>query len=438
MFTLLETPLQSDDRYREIFARSPLGVALLDEHGLFAEVNPAMCQLLGRPAAELRGRALREFAHPEDLTEPDLSSQLEARYLNPDGEVRWAWSTATAIPGPAGELWTLLHVQDVTDHEAAELALRESAAKLAALASLARCVQMGQDPRPVAVAAARSLAGASTVAMVELSTDILVVTACDGTDLTGVRLPLSGSSAAAEVWRSGAEHLQSDAGEEPPLEPAIRALEDTISTLWEPVIVEGSVIALLVVTWERRVPGLTEEAVQQVREVAAETAMALHATHLRAKLECAASTDPLTGSLNRRAWDTQLLELMAHARSSGQPLTVALVDFDHFKAFNDTFGHTAGDEVLRAFAAEASATLRGGDVFARWGGEEFVLALPDCTPVQVERILQRVQASVPTGCTCSIGATTWNPDEPITTTVSRADAALYDAKRVGRDRRVTR
>jgi len=249
---------------------------------------------------------------------------------------------------------------------------------------------------------------------------------------------LSGSSAAAEVWRSGAEHLQSDAGEEPPLEPAIRALEDTISTLWEPVIVEGSVIALLVVTWERRVPGLTEEAVQQVREVAAETAMALHATHLRAKLECAASTDPLTGSLNRRAWDTQLLELMAHARSSRQPLTVALVDFDHFKAFNDTFGHTAGDEVLRAFAAEASVTLRGGDVFARWGGEEFVLALPDCTPVQVERILQRVQASVPTGCTCSIGATTWNPDEPITTTVSRADAALYDAKRVGRDRRVTR
>jgi len=299
MFTLLETPLQSDDQYREIFARSPLGFALLDEHGLFAEVNPAMCRLLGRPAAELRGRALREFAHPEDLTEPDLSSQLEARYLNPDGEVRWAWSTATAIPGPAGELWTLLHVQDVTDHKTAELALRESAAKLAALASLARCVQMGQDPRPVAVAAARSLAGASTVAMVELSTDILVITACDGTDLTGVRLPLSGSSAAAEVWRSGAEHLQSDAGEEPPLEPAIRALEDTISTLWEPVIVEGSVIALLVVTWERRVPGLTEEAVQQVREVAAETAMALHATHLRAKLECAASTDPLTGSLNR-------------------------------------------------------------------------------------------------------------------------------------------
>ena len=299
MFTLLETPLQPDDQYREIFARSPLGFALLDEHGLFAEVNPAMCRLLGRPAAELRGRALREFAHPEDLTEPDLSSQLEARYLNPDGEVRWAWSTATAIPGPAGELWTLLHVQDVTDHKAAELALRESAAKLAALASLARCVQMGQDPRPVAVAAARSLAGASTVAMVELSTDILVITACDGTDLTGVRLPLSGSSAAAEVWRSGAEHLQSDAGEEPPLEPAIRALEDTISTLWEPVIVEGSVIALLVVTWERRVPGLTEEAVQQVREVAAETAMALHATHLRAKLECAASTDPLTGSLNR-------------------------------------------------------------------------------------------------------------------------------------------
>ena len=58
--------------------------------------------------------------------------------------------------------------------------------------------------------------------------------------------------------------------------------------------------------------------------------------------------------------------------------------------------------------------------------------------MQAERILQRVQASVPTGCTCSIGATTWNPDEPITTTVSRADAALYDAKRVGRDRRVTR
>lgn len=438
MYTLLEAQRQIDDQYREIFARSPLGIALLDEHDLFAEVNPAMCLLLGRPAAELLGRTDRELTHPAERPGHDRSSEREMRYLRPDGEIRWTWRTATAIAGPTGERWTLLHVQDTTDRKTAELALRESEARLAAVTSLARCAQLGQDPRPVAVAAVRSLADALTVTLLERSADTLVVTACDGTDLTALRLPLNGPSTAARMWRTGSEHLQSDAGIDVPLDPSLRALEDAVSTLWEPVIVEGSVTALLVVSWPHRVSSLEEVAVRGVRELAVETAAALQAWQLRATLECAASTDPLTGSLNRRAWDTRLLELMANARTSGAPLTVALVDFDHFKAFNDTFGHPAGDEVLRQFAAEASATLRGGDVFARWGGEEFVLALPDCTPAQVEGILQRVQVSVPAGCTCSIGATIWDPNEPITSTVSRADAALYEAKRVGRDRRVIR
>lgn len=152
-----------------------------------------------------------------------------------------------------------------------------------------------------------------------------------------------------------------------------------------------------------------------------------------AELERSASTDPLTGLLNRRGWDLQLPALITDARELKGSLVVALIDLDRFKAYNDRNGHHAGDVLLRGFADAVRAVLGGRDVFARWGGEEFILAMPDSTAERAIRILQQVRACVPSGQTCSIGYTPWEAPEALMDAVARADTALYQAKDGGRD-----
>jgi len=100
--------------------------------------------------------------------------------------------------------------------------------------------------------------------------------------------------------------------------------------------------------------------------------------HTEEALNNEASSDPLTGLLNRRGWRAQMRALLA-TRARVEPFTIAVLDFDYFKAYNDTHGHRAGDTVLQHFGSCARAVLRHDAILARWGGEEFALALPRCT-----------------------------------------------------------
>lgn len=153
----------------------------------------------------------------------------------------------------------------------------------------------------------------------------------------------------------------------------------------------------------------------------------------RAALERSASTDPLTGLLNRRAWDVRLGELVVDARRTGAPLVIAVIDLDNFKAYNDARGHNVGDALLQRFATTALSIVRSDDLFARWGGEEFILALPNTTSKSAEAILQRVMCSLPDLQTCSIGYATWDRTASLKETITRADAAMYRAKGLGRN-----
>jgi diguanylate cyclase (GGDEF)-like protein/PAS domain S-box-containing protein len=153
-------------------------------------------------------------------------------------------------------------------------------------------------------------------------------------------------------------------------------------------------------------------------------------------LRAQASTDPLTGLVNRRGWRTQLGDLVAD-RSLGEPLTIAVIDLDHFKAYNDTYGHQGEDRALREFATGARAVLRSGDVLARWGGEEFALALPRCTSAHATKVLAALSEQMPAGLTFSAGHTTMNTGETVADTWDRADTLLYTAKRTGRARTLT-
>ncbi len=147
-----------------------------------------------------------------------------------------------------------------------------------------------------------------------------------------------------------------------------------------------------------------------------------------------ARTDALTGLPNRRSWNEELHREIERARRTDHPLTLAMIDLDHFKSFNDAHGHAAGDDLLAQAAADWRAVLRTTDVLARYGGEEFAVMLPGCTADEALELLERLRASTPDEQTCSVGVSQLRDDDEPADLVARADAAMYEAKRAGRDR----
>lgn len=152
------------------------------------------------------------------------------------------------------------------------------------------------------------------------------------------------------------------------------------------------------------------------------------------QLAALARKDGLTGVANRRTWDHELSRACAFAREHGTPLTVALLDLDHFKQVNDAGGHVAGDRVLKETAAAWSAIVEGRGFLARYGGEEFAVLLPGLDRAAALAVLEQMRRAVTHGQTCSVGVAAWDWAEAPARLVGRADQALYLAKASGRDR----
>jgi diguanylate cyclase (GGDEF)-like protein/PAS domain S-box-containing protein len=155
---------------------------------------------------------------------------------------------------------------------------------------------------------------------------------------------------------------------------------------------------------------------------------------LLARAEETARIDSLTALPNRRHWDEELGRELARARRGETPLCVALLDLDHFKAFNDTHGHREGDRLLRNCAAAWRMAVRGSDFLARYGGEEFAVLLPECEIGDAMDVIERLRMNTPEVQTVSAGVAQWNGFESSAALIDRADLALYEAKRAGRDR----
>ncbi|MCB0869621.1 MAG: GGDEF domain-containing protein [Solirubrobacterales bacterium] len=161
-------------------------------------------------------------------------------------------------------------------------------------------------------------------------------------------------------------------------------------------------------------------------------------------IEELALTDPLTGIDNRRGWERAIQRSVGQARRHSQPLSLAMLDLDHFKKYNDAHGHQAGDDFLRRIALNWEEMTRIEDHIARYGGEEFVVTLPNTDLEGARVIVDRLRASLPQEpegdsgrpITCSAGIAEWNGSETVRELVGRADQALYAAKDAGRDRTV--
>ncbi|HEY3024401.1 MAG TPA: GGDEF domain-containing protein, partial [Actinomycetota bacterium] len=151
------------------------------------------------------------------------------------------------------------------------------------------------------------------------------------------------------------------------------------------------------------------------------------------RLRLLAGTDPLTGAANRRVWDEEASRALTWAEQEGMPVTVAVIDLDDFKGYNDRNGHQAGDLLLKEAAAAWQAILRVSDVLGRMGGDEFAVLLPGCTLEMGAAISQRLREAVP-AARCSIGVAEWDHLSGTEQLLARADAALYGAKEQGRGR----
>jgi diguanylate cyclase (GGDEF)-like protein len=160
--------------------------------------------------------------------------------------------------------------------------------------------------------------------------------------------------------------------------------------------------------------------------------LALTETHgrLARGLRTAATTDPLTGVANRRAWEAEAARNLARAHRTGEPLTFAILDLDSFKVVNDRDGHGAGDDLLRELTAGWSRRLRGADLLGRFGGDEFVLCLPGTDAAGAWEVLRQLDETH--DFSWSAGVATAEPGDTLGTVLARADGNLYTQKRTGR------
>jgi diguanylate cyclase (GGDEF)-like protein len=360
--------------------------------------------------------------------------------LDPDGyplaDLRRAvlWAAVAAVVGFAVE--ELMKGKRRQAREANEQArvIAEHGQTISRIAQVARGLTSSEDTRAQICQATLEIAGATIVAIVEPDDGDLVITAYSGADPGRTRFRMGVEpSGSAVAFTAGTRFFVADAHAEPALPQDVVERTEMISALFEPILRDGVPVGVLAVGWSEAVGEADANRMDAVTLLAAEAASAIERADLLAQLQALAETDGLTGLPNRRTWDAAIRGAVAAAARTGTSLCVAVIDLDHFKQFNDAHGHQAGDRLLKSAAASWRGALRETDTLARYGGEEFAVALPGCELDEAEIVLERLRRLTPDGLTCSIGVASWDGREADDELVARADAALYDAKRSGRD-----
>jgi diguanylate cyclase (GGDEF)-like protein len=208
-----------------------------------------------------------------------------------------------------------------------------------------------------------------------------------------------------------------------------------------PLIADGRPLGAVALEWRDRLSSrIPARVITTVTQFAAHAALSLRNASLHAEVERLAATDGLTGLVNRRVFEKVLHREVSRSWRSEQPLSLIVLDVDHFKAVNDTYGHQAGDDVLRHVGQVLADHCREVDVAARYGGEEFAVILPGCPPADAVGVAERIRTTVagctgPVQVTCSAGvaAVPLNAADG-KSLVAAADQALYESKSKGRNR----
>ncbi len=419
---------ESEARYRSVVDTVKEVIFQTDAQGLWTFLNPAWSEITGFAVAESLGTLFLNYVHPDDrqrnleLFEPLIRREKdycrhEIRYLHRDGGFRWIEVFARLIlDQEGGSIGTSGTLNDITERHRMEEVLRESEARFHTLVDLLPYgVQENDLTGRVTFAnlALERLQGQWEGGLIgRLIWDFLT----DDTERESLR-----------------DYLQFLIRDQPPPTPYFVKNRRA----------NGDIIDVQVDWTYRRDPqGRLQGFIAVVTDITARKRM-------QEALREQAIRDPLTGLFNRRYLDETLPRELSRCQRSGEPLTVAMLDLDHFKRFNDAYGHEAGDVVLRSVGDLLGHSMRAGDLFCRYGGEELTLILHGSTlddaRARLESLRQAImqmrmlyQGGDLPAITVSIGVAAVGKQEmDAAALLARADAALYRAKERGRNRVVT-
>jgi len=315
--------------------------------------------------------------------------------------------------------------------QAAEAQHRER--MLEQIADVVRNLSHSSRARDEVCEAAKTISNASVAILYEPvnASGLLRSTSMAGIEASTIEIGPEERSGARQAFHSGRSLFIDEHSESQFFSSKIWELAgEPASILCEPLLRGGEPVGVLVVGWPQaiRVGGSRATAIALL---AHEVATVIERADMLTQLTDMASTDALTGLPNRRAWEQSLHQAIAEEEGV---VALAMIDFDHFKEFNDTYGHPAGDRLLRETAAAWREELRAGDLVARLGGDEFALLLHNCNAANALEVVERLRQRIPSDQSCSAGIATHDPGSPPEALMARADTALYEAKTAGRDR----
>ncbi len=314
--------------------------------------------------------------------------------------------------------------------QAAEAQHRER--MLDQIAKVVRNLSHSSRAREEVCEAAKTISNASVAILYEPvnASGLLRSTSMVGIEASTIEIGPEERSGARQAFRSGRSFFIDENSESQFFSSRIWELAgEPASILCEPLLRGEEPVGVLVVGWPQAI-GVGGSRATAIALLAHEVATVIERADMLTQLTDMASTDALTGLPNRRAWEKSLHQALAE----GKDVALAMLDFDHFKQFNDTHGHPAGDRLLRETAAAWREELRAGDLVARLGGDEFALLLPNCNAANALEVVERLRMRIPSGQTCSAGIATHEPGSPPEALMARADTTLYEAKTAGRNR----
>lgn len=463
----------SERRLGALVAQGLAGTAEADLECRLTYVNKRYCQIVGHPREALLGRHLGEFTTPEDwarqqslfadlLAGGDANAILAKRYVRRDGTLSHAQVAFVlvrdAAGAPAGYSCLVTDTNELkrTEHELRDSEQRyralnaELESKVArrtaeltatkerivdAMARVSRSEMKFRavfEQSPLGIALVDPLGGR----VLEANERFATICGCSQDDLAQLdwsrfvrpdELPRSwGPGAPIESFRIDQRHLR-------------QGQEVWVRVTFAPLNIEAEGrcchLALVEDITQQK---LHERELEQAREAIIDANLALQTAN--AELKQLATTDPLTGTWNRRHFQQVIAAEIKQALRYGRQLSLLLFDLDHFKSINDHHGHQVGDQVLVALTRLLQRNLRSTDVLARWGGEEFAVVMPHCGANEAASLAEKLRALIAgweftdVGCvTVSCGLAEYQPPETLDSWLKRADDALYAAKSSGRN-----
>jgi len=443
---LLAATRRQSAHFRSLALSSTDLVVVLAGHGA-RYVSRSVSALVGRPESELYGDGLMHFVHEDDRAVIEAvrttgePTAFTFRMRNVAGEWRHLEARSTDLRADRNLRGVVIHARDTTDRVRLEQELTAKVVRDGFANHLSEAMEMADEEQEVFNVVERAMVEIDEPTPMELllsdSSRANLGRVASNPNREAPGCPVRSPFSCVAVRRGTA--VVFDSSEDLGACPHLKGRESgPCSAVCVPVSFMGRALGVLHTTGPDGSP-LADEAVAQLSVLAGQSGARIGTVRAFEKTQLQASTDGLTGLVNRRTGERRMRELLR----AGEMFAVVIGDLDHFKQLNDTHGHEAGDRALRLFAQTVKRTLRDPDLIARWGGEEFVLALPELDRFQAVAILDRVRHDLAVAhpgetprFTVSFGVTDSSCGESLERLLAIADRGLYAAKQGGRDRSV--